>query len=131
VVAGFCLRRRAYHKIELDRGGICRVLPQLTMGILASSYLSYKSERVAPETPTPQPHSSEPPNVEPERTEVLMPTCIDCKAPLKHPGDAYCGLTCYGKWYIREQYRMEGEEPPVTPLEDGPIRLSISEFALA
>lgn len=105
------------------------------MGILASSYLSYKSERVAPETSTQQPQSvqvsSEPPNVEPERIEVLMPTCIDCKAPLKHPGDAYCGLTCYGKWYIREQYRMEGEEPPVTLLEDGPVRLSVSEFALA
>jgi hypothetical protein len=90
------------------------------MGIATSSFFSSISEtpQVVPETT----------QANLENSTVIMPRCIDCQAPLKHVGDAYCGLTCYGKWFIREQYRMEGEEPPTVQLEDGPVRLSVGEF---
>lgn len=95
----WCRSKGAALKFEGRGEEVCRE-SQHIMGIASSSYISsWLPSSAAPAVPVPLP------SVEPSTTG---PTCLDCGAHVTSVLDpssenAFCGIGCYGRWYIRER----------------------------
>jgi hypothetical protein len=69
------------------------------MGIASSYISSWLPSSAVPAVPVPLP------SVE---SSTAAPTCLDCGAHVTSAVDpssenAFCGIGCYGRWYIRER----------------------------